>query len=97
MQIIIYKENEIVEVNQGVTGVKVKGNSIFWDGGRWLGVNLPFLVLEDGVEVSEINETIIALDQKHLLQEVNLEEENKALKARLDTAETAIIALMDIV
>lgn len=64
MKIILYKDTEILETIEGAENVIVKGNNIQCSKGTWGGVQVPFLILDDNVEVTEITQDIIAQDKK---------------------------------
>jgi hypothetical protein len=96
MKIVLYKGNAVVEVEEGLENIEVKGNSVSWQRGRWQGIKLPFIILDDSVTVGDtVNEELLSLDQKESFTSTNLEEENKMLRERLTFAEDAILFLMD--
>ncbi|MGM0903056.1 MAG: hypothetical protein ACQEXB_18405 [Bacillota bacterium] len=97
MKIVLYRDdNAVVEIEEGLENVEVKGNTVSWQGGRWQGIKLPLLILDDSVTVGEtVNEDMLSLDQKESFTFTNLEEENKMLRERLTFAEDAILFLMD--
>lgn len=102
MKIVVYDfDKKVVDVIDDIKHPKVSGNRVDWEGGSTEN-NLPFLLLEDSVEINEtITDEIIALDKKSEFAKVDelaeLKAENTELKSRLETAEMAIVTLMDFV
>lgn len=98
MKLVIYdSDRNVVEAIENILSPTVDGNNIEWEGGSMTGVNLPFLLLDD-MEISEdVTDEIIALNQSEKFKKVDLVKENVELKARLETAEMAIVSLMDFI
>ncbi|MFJ5716520.1 hypothetical protein [Neobacillus sp. NPDC093127] len=102
MRIVVYdNDKKVVDIIEDINHPKVSGNIVDWEGGS-VENNLPFLLLEDSVEVSEVvTDDIIALDKKSQFVKVDelaqLKIENADLKLRLEMAEMAIVSLMDFI
>jgi hypothetical protein len=83
MKLILYnKENKVVDVIENVVNPGVQENNVEWEGGSLSGINLPFLLHDDSVEVDEVTEEIIVLDKKKEHEKVDLAKENAELKAK---------------
>lgn len=97
MKLVIFNnENKVIDALEGLSEVQTKGEDVWWNGGSMQGIKLNYLILDDSVEVSEtITKEVIAVDQKENFRKVDFEQENAELKARLESAEMAIITLMD--
>jgi hypothetical protein len=90
MKLVLYDEtNQIIEVQGNIKSPVVNENNVVWEGGSLLGINLPFLLIEDDVVLTDqVNEEIIALNKRDQFLKVDLQ-------SRLEAAEMAIISLMD--
>lgn len=99
MKLVIYdQDHNIKEIRENILSPVVEGNDVRWEGGSLTGIKFPFILLDDEVEVGEtITNEIILMDKKKEYPVHNLVEENEDLKARLESAEAAILTLMDIV
>jgi len=87
MQIVFYKDNDIVDIIPNVTNIKIKGNTLEYDGCKLSGINCKYIILDDDIEVTEINDEIFALDKADQFKEID------ALEQRLHDIESAIAFL----
>ena len=88
MKLIIYNDNneivESIEVNNPV----ITSDLISWDNGSMSLPNLPYIILDDTIEVGEdVNEVMISQDRKSDFVKLSLEEENAVLKEKLNQME----------
>ncbi|WP_080845540.1 hypothetical protein [Cytobacillus gottheilii] len=102
MKLVLYNnESKVTNVIEGVVSPTVKEKDISWEAGFMGGVNLPFLLLDDNVEIGEtVTDDMKLLDQTNNCLYVNenevLKKENEELKERLGATELAIVDLLDI-
>lgn len=83
MKIVLYTEDYLVlNVFEDVQNPKVEINTVEWDNGRLRGIKVPFLLLEDEVEVGQTVTGLLDLDKKAQFTKVDidLEQEYKQLK-----------------
>jgi hypothetical protein len=99
VKLVLFDENFTVrQVIEEIEHPVINENNVTWEGGSLNGINLPFVLLQDDVEIGEtISEEAIAQDQKTNYLAHDLVTENEQLKARVEAAEAAIISLMDFV
>ncbi|WP_226085638.1 hypothetical protein [Mesobacillus sp. S13] len=99
MKLVIYdQEHNIKEIRENILSPVVEGNDVRWEGGSLTGIKFPFILLDDELEVGEtLTDEIIQLDKKEEYPAHDLVEENLDLRTRLESAEAAILTLMDIV
>jgi hypothetical protein len=97
MKLVLYNDsNVVVETIENIHLPTVKENSVEWEDGSLTGINLPFCLFDDDADIPEvITDEIKALDNKEQFKKRDLAKENAVLKARLESAEMAIISLMD--
>jgi hypothetical protein len=97
MKLVLYDTSyNAVKTIENIRSPVVDGNSIEWEEGSLSGINLPFLLLDDAISITgAISDGIKNLDKKEQFAKTDLVKENQELKARLETAEMAIISLMD--
>lgn len=98
MKIVLFNDNlDVIQVIGSAENIVADGKNVSWEGGEIRGITGDFLILNDEVEVSYISsfEELEPLDKKEQFQNVDLEQENKELKNRLEAAELAIIDLLD--
>lgn len=97
MQLVLYHEDNRILYKASIRSPVVTANGVEFDEGSVI-ADL-FLLLEDTVEVGEeVTDELRSLDQKEKYRkapEIDLQKENEDLKARLESAEAAIIGLMD--
>jgi hypothetical protein len=87
--IIFDEEKKVIETFENIKSPVVDGNNVFWEDGSLGGINLPFLLLEDDIQVNElVTDEVMSQDKKTQFPKVDL-------KSRLEAAEMAIISLMD--
>lgn len=101
MKIIFYdSEKNVVESIENISNPVVDGDNVTWEGGSLTGAGLPFLLLDDDVNVEggEITDDLIKLDKKEQCRKKSndLEEENKRLKERLICTEDAILTILNL-
>lgn len=81
MKLVLYTEDyNVLDIIENIQNPQVESNNVEWDTGALHGINVPFLLLEDDVEINEITTGIIALDKRNQFVKVNLEQEYKQLK-----------------
>jgi hypothetical protein len=96
MKIAIYQNGTLATVLEGVNNPKLIGGELTFDQGSITGIDENHILLDDAVEVPETSEEAVTLNQMgHLTKVTTLEEENAELRSRLESAEMAIITLMD--
>lgn len=96
MKIAIYQSGMLATVLEGINNPKLIGDELTFDQGSILGIDENHILLDDETEVPETLEEATLLDQKGNLNKLlTLEEENAELRTRLESAEMAIITLMD--
>jgi hypothetical protein len=97
MKLVLYDTSyNAVKTIENIRSPVVDGNNIEWEEGSLSGINLPFLLLDDAISITGvITEGIEKLDKKEQFAKTDLAKENHELKARLESAEMAIISLMD--
>lgn len=95
MKIVLFNDNlDVIQVIGSAENIVADGKNVSWEGGEIRGITGDFLILDDEVKITSFEE-MAHLDQKEQFQKVDLEQENKELKARLEAAELAIIDLLD--
>jgi hypothetical protein len=97
MKIAIYQNNGMLAtVLEDIDNPKLVGSELTFDKGSITGIDENHILLDDAVEVPETLEEASAINQLSNLTKVpTLEEENAELRLRLESAEMAIISLMD--
>jgi hypothetical protein len=97
MKIAIYQENGMLAtVLEGIDNPKLVGSELTFDKGSITGIDENHILLDDTAEAPETLEEASAINQMgHLTKVPTLEEENAELRLRLESAEMAIISLMD--
>lgn len=81
MKLVLYTDDyNILDVIENVENPVVKENNVDWNIGSLQNINVPFLLLEDDVDVSTISHATISQDKKSQFVKVNLEQEFKQLK-----------------
>lgn len=84
MKLVIYDEAyNIVDKVENIQNPVVDGNTVIWEGGSMGGINLPFVLLENTVEVNEMSAEKEALDKKEQYKKKDLAKENNDLKKQL--------------
>ena len=100
MKLVLYDEKtlEVRQIEEDIRSPVVDGNNVIWEVGSVKGIKLPFLLLEDDVEVLEVvNETIIELDLSEQFLKVDLLEENRRLKEENQLNAMAIMDLAEMI
>jgi hypothetical protein len=97
MKLVLYdNSNVVVKTIENIRSPVVEGDIIEWEEGSLSGINLPFLLLDDVIEIAEvITDEIKTFDKKEQFTKADLVKENQELRARLESTEMAIITLMD--
>jgi cell shape-determining protein MreC len=96
MKIAIYQNGTLATVLEGVNNPKLVGSELTFDQGSITGTDENHILLDDAAEAPETLEEAKTLNQMDRLSKVQtLEEENAELRSRLESAEMAIITLMD--
>lgn len=86
MKLIIYNRDNEVIMSDGIRDPVVDGNSISWEGGSMVHIKLPFLLLDDSIDLKEgdaVTDDHISQDKKQQYQKRNLEKENTDLKKQM--------------
>lgn len=100
MKLVLYDEEtlEVRRVEEDIRSPVVDGNNVIWEVGSLHGIKLPFLLLEDDVEVHEsVDEAIIGLNLSEQYLKVDLLEENKKLKEENKLNAMAIMELAEMI
>jgi hypothetical protein len=97
MKIAVYSDSGLLlSVYENINNPKSVGTDIEFDGGSFSGVTDKHVLISEDSEVPVTLEEAVSLDQKGNLNKVQtLAEENAELRSRLESAEMAIISLMD--
>mgnify|MGYP003575844933 CR=1 FL=1 len=97
MKIAIYQnDGMLATVLEGVDNPKLVGSELIFDKGSITGIDENHILLDDATIAPETVEEARAVNQMDQLNKVpTLEEENAELRLRLESAEMAIITLMD--
>jgi hypothetical protein len=97
VKLVLYDENYTVkQVIEEIEQPVINQNNVKWEDGFLNGINLPFVLLENDIVIGEsLTNEVVSLDEKEKYTQVDLEKENQELKARIESAEMAIITLMD--
>lgn len=98
MKLIFYNdENRVLDIQENMQQVTISENEVTWQDGSVKGIKVHFIVLPDEVDVGDtVTEEIMSKDVKDNFKKRDLEQENAELRARLDTAEMALITVMDL-
>jgi len=87
MQIAFYKDSSILDIIRDATNIKIKGNTLEYNNCKLSGINCKYVILDDDVEVTELNDEILASDKSSQFKEID------ALEQRLHDIESAIAFL----
>jgi hypothetical protein len=69
---------KIVSIIEKIKSPVVEGNNVEWEDGSLGGINLPFLLLDDDVDIFDVvTEEVIALDKKNSFPKFNMEKVNE--------------------
>jgi hypothetical protein len=95
MKLVLYgSNNAVLEIIEGLRDIKVSADAVTWDDGSLRGIKAQYLIVPDDATIGdEVMAELIAQDQTEQFREVDLVEENRQLKERLQAAEDAVLGL----
>lgn len=94
MKLILYQDGKVIDVHPNVNNAQKTGIGVKWDTGELSGVSVPFILVSDTAVVEKggsITEEWISSSSLPLGQD-----ESSQTRNRLESAEMAIITLMDL-
>ncbi|KMJ58073.1 hypothetical protein AB685_14780 [Bacillus sp. LL01] len=97
MKLVLYAEsNAVLEVIEDLRDIEVEADAVTWRDGSLRGIKAQYIIVPDDAEVgAEVSAELIAQDQAEQFRKIDLAEENRQLKERLDFTELALINVMD--
>ncbi|WP_404351694.1 hypothetical protein LG311_10325 [Sutcliffiella horikoshii] len=97
MKLVLYgNNNAVLEVIEGLRDIKVEADAVKWADGSLRGIKAQYVIVPDDATIGdEVTAELIAQDKADDYRAVDLAEENRQLKERLDFTEMALINVMD--
>lgn len=81
MQIVLFKDEDVLKVIDNVVDIKIEGKNIVWHDGSIRDVKIDYIIVDDEVEIGDIiNDEIMALNQREKFVKPPIVDETAELK-----------------
>lgn len=97
MKLVLYGDNgAVLEVVEDLREIEVGSDAVTWANGSLRGIKAQYVIVPDEATIGdEVTAELIASNNAERFRAVDLVEENRQLKERLDFTELALINVMD--